>query len=436
MKLNDMILVSVDDHISEPEDVFSGQLSAEHLAKAPRLVRNTNGSTNWVWDYEGIRFPNVGLNAVVGRPKEEFGMEPANFEDMRQGCYDIHKRIDDMNAAGIVGSMCFPGFIGMDGDNFLRAKDKDNALRMLRAYNDWHLDAWAGAYPGRFIPLCMLPYWDMPATLAEISRVARKGCHAVSFSDNPSSKNLPSIHSDYWEPFWKACVDNKMVISCHIGTGHRPPHPSMESPIDAWIIGMPLSIAYAASDWLHLSALQRYPDLRVSFSEGGIGWVPYFLERADFTHDQHRAWTHADFGGRLPSEVFKQHFITCFIDDKFGLKNRHDIGVDMICYEMDYPHSDSVWPNVPERLLETFHGIPDDEINKMTHLNAMRLWHFDPLTVLGRENCTVGALRAQATHVNTAPMSRGGVRPTEQGSKARVTSSDVVKMFEVEGVRA
>src|SRR5690606_38880065 len=126
-------------------------------------------------------------------------------------------------------------------------------------------------------------------------------------------------------------------------------------------------------------------------------------------------WTHTDFGGKKPSEVFREHFITCFIDDKFGVKNRHDIGIDIICYECDYPHSDTVWPNTPEYLMAGFRaaGAPKEDIDKITHGNALRAYHFGPFSVLGRENCTVGALRALARHVDTAPRSQAGNRPTE-----------------------
>ena len=102
-----------------------------------------------------------------------------------------------------------------------------------------------------------------------------------------------------------------------------------------------------------MQALKRYPSLRIALSECGIGWISYFTERADFSHEQHKAWTHSNtiFGDRKPSEVFKQHFSSCFIDDAYGLKNIDEIGEDNISYECDYPHSDTLWPFVPERLV-------------------------------------------------------------------------------------
>jgi hypothetical protein len=208
-------------------------------------------------------------------------------------------------------------------------------------------------------------------------------------------------------------------------------HASMDTPIDALIITIPIAIVNSAADWLHLKSLQRYPDLKIALSEGGIGWTLYFLERADFVHDHYRARTYADFGGKKPSEVFREHFLTCFIDDKFSLMNLEDIGEDNVAYECDYPHSDTVWPECPDRLIETVSHLPASTIDKITHGNAMRLYNLDAFSLMGgRKNCSAGALRAQATHIDTRPQSFGGPAPLAEGETRRcVTSSDIIKMF-------
>jgi predicted TIM-barrel fold metal-dependent hydrolase len=427
MKIEDMILVSVDDHIVEPADMFDRHVPAALKDKAPKYVVQANGDGFWL--YEGRKVANLGVNAVVGRPRSEYGMEPTALSQMREGSYNVHKRVEDMNVNGLLASLNFGTFVGFDGSFFAGGTDMALAYRMMQAYNDWHIDEWCGAYPGRFIPMAMVPIWDVNLVVDEIKRVSKKGCRAVAFSDNPSLKGFPSIHDAYWEPLWKICAEEHVVLNCHIGTGAAVAHPSMESPIDAWITAMPMSISSSAADWLQLRALQRYSDLKIALSEGGIGWIPYFLERADFTFEHHHEWTHTDFGGRKPSDVFREHFITCFIDDRFGVKNRSDIGVDIICYECDYPHSDTLWPEAPEHLMRNFVGCTDQDINKMTHLNAMRTYSFDPFKSLPRSDCTVGALRAKATHVDTVPRSSGGKRPIAEGVPRVVTSGDVVKMF-------
>lgn len=428
MELDDMIIVSVDDHIIEPPTMFDAHVSGELRDKVPQFLTDDDGNNFWV--YEDRKVVNVGLNAVVGRPREEFGVEPTSLSQMRKGCYDVHARIGDMNANGLLASLNFGTFVRFDGAFFIGSKDKVLTNRVIQAYNDWHIDEWCGAYPGRFIPMAILPLWDVDLVVEEIKRVLKKGCHAITFCDNPAGRGLPSIHNEYWEPLWCICNDNNVIINCHIGTGHPPPHPSMDSPIDAWITSMPIAIANSAADWLHLKALQKYPNLTISLSEGGIGWIPYFLERADFTFEHHHQWTNADFGGRKPSDIFREHFITCFVDDQFGVKSRHDIGIDTICIECDYPHSDAVWPEMPEYIYRSVKDIPEEEANKITHLNAMRVFDFDPFSILGRENCTVGALREQAKHVDTRVVSFCGNDPRKGNDNRPVTSGDVLRLFD------
>ena len=136
----------------------------------------------------------------------------------------------------------------------------------------------------------------------------------------------------------------------------------------------------------------------LALSEGGTIWIPYFLDRLDRTYDMHRAWTGQDFGARTPSDVFREHILTCFIADPIGLKLRDDIGIDNMCWEQDYPHSDSSWPQAPEEFaaVSSRFGVSDADINKITHENALMRWYrFDPFAHRPREQCTVEALRAE-----------------------------------------
>src|SRR5579863_1837155 len=129
MNPEDLILVSVDDHLVEPPYVFDGRLPAKYAGSAPHVERRADGSD--VWLFNDTVIPNVGLNAVAGRPREEYGIEPTAFDEMRPGCYDIHERIKDMNAGGVLGSMNFPSFPGFSARLFAACRDKELALAVL-----------------------------------------------------------------------------------------------------------------------------------------------------------------------------------------------------------------------------------------------------------------------------------------------------------------
>ncbi|OMC50604.1 amidohydrolase [Mycolicibacterium fortuitum] len=395
MNKDDMILISVDDHIVEPPDMFKNHLPKKYADEAPRLVHNPDGSDTW--QFRDIVIPNVALNAVAGRPKEEYGLEPQGLDEIRKGCYDVDERVKDMNAGGILGSICFPSFPGFAGRLFA-TEDPEFSLALVRAYNDWHIDEWCGAYPARFIPMALPVIWDAEACAAEVRRVSTKGVHALTFTENPAAMGYPSFHDDYWAPLWKALCDTNTVLNVHIGSSGKLAITAPDAPLDVMITLQPMNIVQAAADLLWSKPIKDYPDLKIGLSEGGTGWIPYFLERVDRTYEMHSTWTHQNFGGKLPSEVFREHFLTCFISDPVGVTLRDKIGIDNIAWEADYPHSDSMWPGAPEELWDvlTENNVTDDEINKMTHENAMRWYSFDPFTHISREQATVGALRKAA----------------------------------------
>ncbi len=410
MRVEDMVLVSVDDHVVEPPDLFEGRLTAEHAERAPKLIRKDSGID--VWAFMGAELPNIGLNAVAGRPPEEYAMDPTSFDDMRSGCYDIHDRVKDMNANGIVGSMNFPSFPQFCGQLFARTavKEPELGLALLQAYNDWHIDSWCGAYPGRFIPLALPVMWDIDLMVAEVERVAAKGCRSVTFSENPVHLGFPSIHSGHWDRFFAVCEEIGTVVNVHIGSSSKMVITADDAPMDVLITLTPLNIVQAAADFVWSQVPQKFPKLKYALSEGGIGWIPYFRERIDYTYDRHRFWTGQDMGARRPSQVFDEQVICCWIDDPVGIEMRHKMNIDQICWECDYPHSDSTWPQSPEQFMKQMQSAncSDVDIDKISHANAMRLFDYDPFTTLGgRQNCTVGALRAQAEGWDVSVVSRG-----------------------------
>ena len=229
---------------------------------------------------------------------------------------------------------------------------------MVRAYNDWHIEDWCGTHPGRLHPVLAAGDLGPEVLAAEVRRTARKGAHAVTFSENPSKLGWPSIHSDHWDPFWAACSDEEVVVCLHIGSSSQLVITSPDAPIDCLITLTPMNIVQAAADLVWSPVLRKFPDLKVALSEGGIGWIPYFLERIDYNTAGTTLWTGQDFGDRLPSEVFNEHVLTCFIDDRFGVASRdvpqhgpRDVGVRLPALRLARGRSR------PRRSAEHFDGV-------------------------------------------------------------------------------
>jgi predicted TIM-barrel fold metal-dependent hydrolase len=261
--------------------------------------------------------------------------------------------------------------------------------------------------------------------VAEVRRMAAKGCHAFTFSENPEKTGFPSLHNEWWDPFWAACADEGTMVCFHIGSSSEIPITSVESPVDVTLTLMPVNIVQVAADIIWSDFLRRYPSLKVCLSEGGIGWVPYFLERVDRTYHQQHRWTGQDFGGKVPSDVFREHIVTCFVQDRIGVELRHEVGLETITWEVDYPHSDSTWPHSPEAFAEQLDGVPDDEVRMIGSENAMRHFRFDPFAHRPPEQCTVGALRAEASGVDTTTRSTGTPQPRPERP---VLISDIAAM--------
>jgi predicted TIM-barrel fold metal-dependent hydrolase len=407
MDVSDLILVSVDDHVVEPPEMFEEHLPVAYRGRddLPHVIRTEAGDDVWV--YDGCQFPNIGLNAVSGRPREEYGVDPTSYEEMRRGCWDVDARIEDMNANGVLASMCFPSFPRLCGQVFAEAADKELAHVLVRAYNDWHVQSWCGQHPGRFIPLGLLPFWDVELTVAELHRLKDLGVNAVSFSENPSKLGFPSFHSGHWDPFWATCQELEIVACLHIGSSSVITVTAPDAPFDVTATLQPMNIVSAAADLVWSPVLRRFPRIKIALSEGGVGWLPYFLDKLDLVYRKQSGWTHQDYGSALPSDVFRERIITCFLDDRVTPDVAARAGTELMMWECDYPHSDSDWPESPEVALAALAGLDDATINRLTHENALRELRFDPFASRPRAECTVGALRAEAAAagVDTAPRS-------------------------------
>ena len=367
-------VISVDDHVVEPPDLFVGRMPAVFADRAPRVVETEEGTQ--LWEFEGKRYPNIGFNAVVGRPVIEASFEPTRFDEMRRGAWDVEARVKDMDVDGVYASLNFPSaLLGFAGQRLQRdTRDPALALALVRATNDWHLEAWAGSHPDRFIP-CQIPYYFDPEVAAtEVRRNAERGFKAVTFAEAPEKLGLPSLHTRHWDPLIEACAQTGTVICLHIGSSSSLPATAPDAPPDA--IGV-LAFGFAmfsAVDWLYSLAPVRFPDIRIAMSEGGLGWVPGLIDRLDHVgkyHDIYGTWTGIDL---TPTEVFQRNFFHCALDDPSAMRLRDRIGVDHILLEADYPHLDSSWPLTQEVVGRQVEALEPSEVRRVTWENAAELF--------------------------------------------------------------
>jgi predicted TIM-barrel fold metal-dependent hydrolase len=370
------MIVSVDDHLVEPAHLFEGRMPAALVDVAPRIEVADDGTEAWIFD--GQRHPQIGLNAVVGRPKDEWSMEPANFSDMRRGCWDPEARLADMDVDGVWASLHYPSLIaGFCGSNFSRCSDQDLGLACVRAWNDWHLDEWVGPRTDRFIPL-QIPWLNDPEVAAgEVRRNAERGFRSVSFLEQPVDMGLPSLHTGHWDPFLRACEETGTVVSLHCASSGWSASRSPYAPLELLTTLFPVNALVTCADWLWSGVPVRFPELRICLAESGIDWVPMLVNRIDYVMDHSAtglsAWTDPD---RHPSEVLREAFWFGVIDLTSSLVLRDEIGVGHIVLESDYPHADSTWPDTASNAASALASLRADEADAICWANAARLFDF------------------------------------------------------------
>jgi predicted TIM-barrel fold metal-dependent hydrolase len=382
-------LISVDDHVIEPPGLWVDRVPRADRERVPHVVEENGAS---IWHYEDVRIPMPSLFAQAGRDEADIVPGLMTYTEMRAGYYDAAARTVDMDADGILASLCFPTIPRYCGQTFLEAKDRDLALTCVRAYNDWMVEDWAGAAPGRFIPLVIIPLWDPVAAGAEVRRAVAMGAKAVSFSENPAKLGLPSLHDadGFWDPFLEAVNEAGIPICIHFGSSSMVPTTAPDAPIYVSALLSPLNLAYATADWLFSHKLHQFPNLKICLSEGGIGWIPFILERAKYSIE-HMPWARkydafdydlnpqADLGPEAtPAELFRDHIYGCVINDEFGIKNLDAVGVDNVMMESDYPHGDGTFPNSMANAERLLAGLDDETRYKLMQGNARRVFDFVP----------------------------------------------------------
>ncbi|MCD4524253.1 amidohydrolase family protein [Nocardioides sp. cx-173] len=398
------MMVSVDDHIVEPATIWTDRLPASYGDQAPRLVREklpsvvTPGTDVWadVWHFgqRRIHSPRAFAASTFAVGQHDFdglanSMEPMTYEEMRPGAYDMKARLLDMDVDGIEASVCFPNaFVRFCGQTFLEHPDKELALLCVRAYNDWMIEEWQGPSDGRLFGMTVVPLWDAELAAAEVRRNAARGLTSMTFAATPPSLGLPSVYTRYWDPLFLACEETGTVINIHLGAGGAGgSSATKDSPIAMGVtIAMNFSPpAWSMCDWIISGVFERFPNLRVAYSEAQAGWMPYVLHRLDSLYDYGPELQGFDRLPERPSTYVKDHIFACVFDDPVvidqlaaaGPEGYHGLTLDNICFESDYPHTDSSFPYTRDNARSMTAPLNEAQRTKVLRTNAAKLYNIE-----------------------------------------------------------
>jgi predicted TIM-barrel fold metal-dependent hydrolase len=400
-------VISVDDHVVEPAHLWQTWLPERFREQGPRIERDrwadialgsgaaykqeraADGAWGDYWVYEDRmiylhkRHVTIPLDAtptgeLASFDRSKMFMGAITYEEMRPGCHQPAARIADLAASGVDGSLAFPTFPRFCGQTFLEGSDLDLGLACVQAYNDWMVEEWCAGSDGFLIPLCLMPLWDVELAVAEVRRNATRGARAVCFSEIPTHLGLPSIHTGYWDPLFAACEETGTVLCMHIGSSSKMPAASPDAPASTEVmLGFYNSMA-SLGDYLFSGVLVRFPTLKLAYSEGQIGWIPYALERADNVWHHHASWT--DVHSTIPeppSTYYRGRVFGCFTTDVHGVESIEQVGEDNICFETDYPHTDTTWPWALEEAVRMTAPLTEAQRYKVLRGNAIRMLGLD-----------------------------------------------------------
>jgi predicted TIM-barrel fold metal-dependent hydrolase len=382
-------IISVDDHVMEPKDLWQRELPVSMRERGPKVSREKvklefegghygfqrgaeDGGWCDVWLFDDLVVPTGLLHGPAGIPRSEQRNVPAVYEDFRPGTYDKTERLADMTTNHVEAAINYPNiFPRFAGQGFAERGDKELALTCLRIYNDWMIDEWcAGEAHGRLIPLTLVPLWEPGLAADEVHRCAAKGSHAIAFSENPSKLGFGTMYSGEWDLLWQACEETDTTVSMHIGSSSTMPTTSPDAPLATSMSLYAQNAQGSLCDWVFSGTLQRFPTLRISYAESQVGWMPFLVERMDEVWKDGRAGVE---GGTAPSELVRGRVFGCVFDDLVGLKYRDDVGIDQILFETDYPHSDGTFPHSRKVAAELFAAAAMDatECTKVLRTNAI-----------------------------------------------------------------
>jgi predicted TIM-barrel fold metal-dependent hydrolase len=371
-------MISSDSHIIEPPDIWDG-LAAELGERAPRVVSADDG--DW-WYVDGKKTMSfIGIQAGDRFVKEADELRTsATFDDVRPAAYDPAKYLEENERDGIWGSVIYPS----QGLVLFSVPVTDVVTLSMRAYNDWVAD-FCSEDTSRLKGIAMINLDEPDDAAEELTRCRALGlCGALVTVAPPSW--LPFSHPDY-DRFWATASDLDMPLSMHTATDRGDPRIGdaafkldVKHVPPSVFVNQDFAVRLALADLVFTGVFERFPNLRVGSVEHELSWIPYFLDRMDYTYTDRppRGPWHRFPAGVLPSDYFHSNCFASFQEDAVGIRERDVIGVEALMWGSDYPHTESTFPRSQEILADILRDTSPAEARMIVSENAAKLYHFEP----------------------------------------------------------
>ncbi|HLG70239.1 MAG TPA: amidohydrolase family protein [Chloroflexota bacterium] len=368
-------LVSADSHAAFDRNAFTDRMSRSKWGdKIPHVASvEQDGKRIDAWTvYEEPPDQQVcNCPALMGDP---FPHWPTRWEEVPVRAYDPAERLKALDVDRVDVEVLFPN---PPGASYFSYGDADFELDAIRAYNDI-LAEWAQVSP-RYLPLAGVPWLQPPqAIAAEIERAVKAG-HRGMNAMGKMPKGLPHMADPCWDPVWAVCQELEVPIHFHgsanltagrsmkfwRGFSERQGHTAMTS-------SSAVTPAQIIPQLIFSGITERFPRLKIVFAEAGIGGLNYVMAACDHEWELRHLWTEG-LTTRPSDAVRRQMFVNFWFEDE-GIKLRHDIGIDNLMWESDFPHVASYYPKSWDAVERVLDGVPDEDRKKLLYENAVRIY--------------------------------------------------------------
>ncbi len=369
-------IISSDNHVVEPPDLWTTRIDPKFKGREPHIVRLENGADRWFTD--GIKGQGMFAGAQAGVRFEE----PENlstlgtFDEVRPGGYIPAEQIKDMDIDGIDVSILYPT-VGLQ--LFCTVPNSELLSAAFRAYNDW-LAEFCKPFSNRLKGIAMVNVDDVRDGVSELERSANMGLVGAMITIYPPEDK--PYDSKIYEPFWAAAQDLRMPLSLHITTNRPGPgqqYMDLDTVKLSFLCNTDHWVRMSLADMIYSGVFERYPKLMVGSVEQELSWVPHFLDRLDYNYTQRAIGetSHRFKGDALPSDFYYSNVFLGFQEDALGIRDRHIIGVDNLLWGSDYPHQESTFPRSRQIIEEILVDCTDEEKAKIAGANSARLYGLD-----------------------------------------------------------
>lgn len=365
-------ILSSDSHVIEPPDLWVERLPAGLRDRAPRVVSEAEGD---YWYVDGLPSNSFAGGAQAGQRFEDPSAlrSAARFDEVMPGAYLPAEHLVDNLLDGIAGSVLYP----TEGLLLFGVADVPFLHALCQAYNDW-IAEFCAHDPARLKGVAMVPLDEVDWAVAELERARALGLAGAMIPVAPLPQD--SYGQPHQERFWAAAADLGLPLSLHIGTNRgglakpgefRSVSPSAVVNADHWV-------RMALADLILSGVFERHECLRVGTVEHELGWIPFFLDRLDYTYTQraHRPGWHRFASGPLPSDFFRRNVFASFQEDARGVADRDLIGLGGLMFGSDYPHTESTFPRTRDVVSTMLDGVAADAADAIAWRNCATLYGF------------------------------------------------------------